>query len=379
MLDVNNINQAGGQIPGTSRRYDLGKGESRLDKKTFPIWHYGVVTDIDDPNDAGRIKVRVTSIDYDILDDEESSSTLNKQQTTYELPWCEPLLPKFINVVPKVGEMVKIITFDYRNKKLRRQYIGPVIGQQTPVDFFNSNYNEANLKVENKAYSSSWSQNGEAIDGVWKIYPDKTDVAILGRKNTDFILRDNNFYNEIVLRAGKIDPKTLDQRGTDTSPYILNKKNPGYISINFTQANALPNSVNNSVKTLNLQNDRSHINFVADKINLISHLGSTKKGEAPKILKGNDIFTQINVENNKLHPVVYGDVLWEFLTKLRSYVEGHIHKGSRREPDGDTTKNDLIQWFNENMGNQVSKKNPDGTDYLDLENCRFLSRGVRTN
>jgi hypothetical protein len=42
------------------------------------------------------------------------------------------------------------------------------------------------------------------------------------------------------------------------------------------------------------------------------------------------------------HPVVYGDILWEFMFLMKNYVEGHIHKGSRREPDGDRNKNDLI-------------------------------------
>ena len=85
------------------------------------------------------------------------------------------------------------------------------------------------------------------------------------------------------------------------------------------------------------------------------------------------------MENNQLHPLVYGDILWDFLSVLRPYIEGHIHKGSRREPDGDLSKNNLIKWFNDNMGAQVSKPNPDGTSYVDIENCTFLSKGVKTN
>ena len=45
------------------RRYDLGKGELTNDKKTFPLWHYGIVIDIEDPFDAGRIKVRIYDLD----------------------------------------------------------------------------------------------------------------------------------------------------------------------------------------------------------------------------------------------------------------------------------------------------------------------------
>jgi hypothetical protein len=357
------------------RRYDLGFGDARFDKKTFPLWHYGIVTDIEDPYNAGRIKVRIYPLDND--------TPILLEDVTFEaggLPWCEPLLPKFINVVPKVGEMVKIITFDYRNKKIRRQYLGPVIGQQSPSDLLTSNYNDAKLKVENKAYTSNWALNTEAIDGNWKIYPSKEDVAFLGRKNTDLILRDANYYDEIILRSGKIDSSSLTKSYVDnTSPVVLNKKNPGYVTINFTEASALQNSSNPEVKNLNLQNDRSHVNIVADKVNLISHEGSDRKGYVRSILKGEDVLAQIKTENEKLHPLPYGDVLWEFLNVLRPYVEGHIHKASRREPDGDITKNNLIKWFNDNMGNQVSKPNPDGTSYVTIENCRFLSKGVKTN
>lgn len=354
---------------------------------TSPIWAYGIVTSVDDPYNAGRIKVRVNGPASDGLDNDISVFSQNLEPKEGGLPWCEPLLPKFINVVPKVGEMVKVVTFDYRNKKIRRQYIGPVIGQQTVLDLKNSNFNEANLKVESQAYTTNWSINAAAIDGSWKIYPDKKDIAILGRINTDLILRDEDYYNEIILRSGKIKPDTLNETVKDRkSPYALNTKNPAYITINFTQAAAYQNSNIPDVAKLNLKNDTSHVNVVADKINLISHFGSVKKGKITKsngdnmvVIKGEDATTQIKIENDKLHPVPYGDILWEFLSVLRPYIEAHIHKGSRREPDGDITKNNLIKWFNDNMGNQVSKTNPDGTSYTDIENCNFLSKGVKTN
>ena len=359
------------------RRYDLGKGELTNDKKTFPLWHYGIVTDIEDPFDAGRIRVRIYPLDNDVptvLEDLPPNAG--------GIPWCEPLLPKFLNVIPKVGEMVKIITFDYRNKKIRRQYIGPVIGQQTPADFELSNYNDSRLKVENNGYTSSWSLNSEAINGLWKIYPDKEDIAFLGRKNTDIILRDQSYYNEVILRSGKIDPKSLNSVPSDNVSQVkLNITNPGYLTINFTQADALNSSANADIKKLNLDKDRSHVNVVADKINLISHVGSQKKGQVvPAIIKGDDVARQIDIENTKLHPLVYGDVIWEFLSVLRPYIESHIHKGSRREPDGDITKNNLLNWFNANMGLASSKPTTDGkSSYVEIENCGFLSKGVKTN
>ena len=366
----------------SEKRYDLGWGNIKADQKTFPLWYYGIVVSIDDPYDAGRIRVRIEGVDNDVPQATELNDPIKGG-----LPWCQPLMPKFINVIPKVGETVKIAVFDYRNKKIRREYIGPVIVQQRPPDFMNSPFFPSKWEVEVDNYNGAWTQEPESIDGDWKIYPDKEDIGISGRRNTDFILRYKENYDEVILRAGKIDYQSIignqneNENNVQGGSFKLNKKNPAYITINHT----LPQTYSSSAsgretnKKLNLDKDRTHVNIVADKLNLISHEGSSKKGFVKPIIKGDDILTQIKIENEKLHPLPYGDVIWEFMTKMRAYVEGHIHKGSRREPDGDQTKNDLIKWFNDNMGNIVEKESPDGTKYKEIENCRFLSKGVKTN
>lgn len=367
----------------SEKRYDLGYGDQRMDQKSFPLWFYGIVVSNDDPYDAGRIRVRIDGVDNDVPQNTELNSPKDGG-----LPWCQPLLPKYINVVPKVGETVKIAVHDYRNKKIRREYIGPVIAQQRPPDFIDSPYFPSKWRVETDEYNGAWTQEPESIDGDWKIYPDKDDIGISGRKNTDFILRSKKNYDEVILRAAKIDYQSIinNQASQNNSNVVggsfkLNKKNPAYITINHTLPQTYPSlgTQRETNKKLNLDKDRTHINFVADKINLISHEGSERKGFVKSILKGDDILTQIKTENEKLHPLLYGDVLWEFLVKMRAYVEGHIHKGSRLPADGDQTKNDLIKWFNDNMGTITEKQSPDGTKYSEIENCRFLSKGVKTN
>lgn len=365
-----------------SKRHDLGYGNLTKDKVSFPLWYYGLVVSNSDPYNAGRIRVRIDGIDNDISEDK----SLNDPKKG-GLPWCQPLMPKFINIVPKVGETVKIAVFDYRNKKIRREYIGPVIAQQRPPDFVDSQIFPAKWRVETDNYNGAWSENAASIDGSWKIYPDIDDISILGRRNSDLILRNRNTYDELVLRVGKIDYKSLID--TDTSSlsninggaYPLNIKNPAYITINYSlpdeaAANGVTVESNNS---LNLNNDRTHINLVAENLNLISHKGSSKRGFVNSIIKSENRLEQLKIEKEKLHPIPYGDVLWDFLSVLRPYVEGHIHKGSRREPDGDISKNNLIKWFNDNMGRIVPKELPDGTKYNEIEDCNFLSKGVKTN
>ncbi len=48
-----------------SRRYDLGYGNSQgkgVRLVTSPFWHYGRVVNIDDPYKAGRIQVRIITV-----------------------------------------------------------------------------------------------------------------------------------------------------------------------------------------------------------------------------------------------------------------------------------------------------------------------------
>jgi hypothetical protein len=366
------------------KRFDLGWGSNTADKRKFPLWYYGIVISVDDPYNAGRIKVRLEGIDNDVpaplsLKDPEEGG----------LPWCEPLLPKFINVIPKVNEVVKVAVFDFRNKKVRREYVGPVIAQMRPPDALNSPFFPTKYKVDNgNSYNGNWLLNKNSSDGDWKIYSNKDDIALTGRRNTDFILRNKEYYDEVILRAGKIEYNDIINNQASQNPtnvlggnFNLNRKNPAYITVNHSlpQTFSANSAEKETVKKLKLEKDRTHINVVADNVNLISHKGSSKKGFTKTILKGDDVLTQIKTENEKLHPIPYGDVLWEFLTVLRPYIEGHIHKGSRREPDGDNSKNNLIKWFNDNMGNEVTKTSPDGQQYKTIENCNFLSKGVKTN
>jgi|694.fasta_scaffold26989_10 hypothetical protein len=340
------------------------------------IWAYAKVVDINDPYDAGRIKVRMP------IEDRDTSIGLEDLSLDDGgLPWCEPLLPKYLNIVPEVGQLVKVTTFNIKNKKIRRQYIGPGISQIAASDLLNPEYDTQKTKIEFSSYTGKWSAKGDAIDGDWKIYPDKSDVAFLGKRNTDIILRNKNFFDEIQLRVGKIDSVTLNSASNSSfrdSPLILNKKNPGYITINFTEASGLQQKgISNNYKNLNLQKDRSHVNIVADHINFISHL----TGDQPKILQGQNIVQQIDVENSKLHPVIYGDVLWDFMQLLRSYIEGHVHKGAGKTiPDENSVKQNLIKWFNDNMGTPSKKTTSNGKDtYIEIDNCTFLSKGVKTN
>lgn len=62
--------------------------------------YYGEVVSIDDPNEGGRIKVRIPD--------------LNNKTSVDQLPFALPMLPKFFWILPQVGELVRIFIEDIR-------------------------------------------------------------------------------------------------------------------------------------------------------------------------------------------------------------------------------------------------------------------------
>lgn len=247
--------------------------------------YIGEVRSIDDDTDALRIKCRIKGIDDGVND--------------AELPWSLPFLPKFLNIVPKVGEAVKIIIFDLANQRKDREWIGPIISQPQ------------NLSYESYLFSSRTGKNYSTMNpdiapstlpDVTGGFPDKEEIAIQGRENTDIIQR----KKEVLIRAGKFDPEEI------VKPYNkkikLNIKNPSYVSLKLAD------------------NGTSWVNLVADRINLISHGGSPTM---PVIFDVNSDQDKLD----KLHPLPYGDVLLDFLKLVKTFCLTHVQSGPKLPPN----------------------------------------------
>ena len=93
---------------------------------------------------------------------------------------------------------------------------------------------------------------------------------------------------------------------------------------NFTST---PIEVKKKIKEVKIVKNKSDktsvINVVANKINFISHDGEhTFNLTDPKQLISDDEQQKIN---NEAHPIVYGDILVEFLQLVKKYVQLHVH------------------------------------------------------
>jgi len=251
--------------------------------------YYGEVININDPTDGGRIQVRIQGFDNRTGND--------------DLPWCYPLLPKFFHIYPQVGEVVRVFIEDTKYPERGRFWQGSIISQPHKIAF-DSIYTA--LSTTNMGLTIPEPAPSTYPDAIG-VYPLKTDVAIVGKVNTDVILR----TNEVHLRAGKHENDNVLK---------LNTKNPAAITLVFEQQQDNENYYSNTV-------------IMSDKIAIISHSGTPQfKSTRLEPKDRTRIFTEG-------HPVARGDVLVEALKILRNAIVNHIHGYSNLPAD----KNALIK------------------------------------
>jgi len=240
--------------------------------------YYGEVVSIVDTAEGGRIAARIPDLDTKTND--------------AQLPLAMPMLPKHFWILPQVGEVVRIFLEDTRYPQRGRHWIGSVISQphKIPYDGYFTALATTNVSVVNP------DKNPSSIPDAIGVFPDNEDIALVGRKNTDVLLKDK----EVLIRAGKHQIDNI---------LALNKENPAFLQMNFFQ---LPNN-NNTKTTL------STSVMMADKIALLSHDG------IPKFKSNGLEKTDMDRIFNEGHPMMRGDLAVEALEVIRDAILQHIH------------------------------------------------------
>ncbi len=250
--------------------YKRNVGNKQADIRNI---YWGEVTSIEDDTDGGRIRVRIPNLDNRIPND--------------NLPWSYPILPKFFHLYPKVGEVVRIFIEDVNYPQRSRYWMGSVISQLQKVEY-------DPLFTALSTTNVSFTQPENAIStfpDAKGVFPEKEDIGIIGRNNTDFILR----VGDVEIRAGQHEHKDV---------YKLNKVNPA--SIRATYDVTGETTISSSV-------------IMGDKIALISHEGVPKYQAAE--IDQND---RKNIFDTA-HPLGRGDTIVEALEILRKALVQHIH------------------------------------------------------
>jgi len=294
------------------RNISLGPGGARSSSQTKalsekPIIYIGKVIKIDEKHASNRLKVYVEK--FDKFEKDRKSRGVGKG-----LPWATPFLPLHLNIVPKVGEFVKILLHDSGNGEVRREYIGPIVPQKGEYLKEATQYDyQKGMEGSQIDFDKSIKKMPKAKRG---LYPTEDEIAIQGRENTDIIFKPS----EILIRAHKY---------LTDKPYEKNEKNPAYINIKtlgstgdeLTKSQIKASNGADKIKRAknDLSQTRTDINLVSNKIYLIGRDSNSS------IVK--PYFTAEEEEKieDVLHPIVYGDILKQFIQKLYNWAKAHQH------------------------------------------------------
>lgn len=265
--------------------------------------YYGEVVSIDDPTDGGRIKVKILGLD-------------NKTDNA-DLPWCYPMLSKFFHVFPKVSEVVRVFIEDIKYPERSRYWEGPVISQPQKIAFDVSYtaLSTTNMGIINPQPAVSTYPNADGV------YPLIEDIAIVGRVNTDIILR----INQVSIRAGKHENGDVLK---------LNIKNPATIDMIFETQQNTGNYYSNTI-------------IQSDKIAILSHDGNPQfKAARLTPADRQKIF-------DTGHPLGRADLIVEALKVIRDAIILHIHPYSNLPVD----KTAIINTLNSINFDAILQKN----------------------
>ena len=294
---------------GGSNKLNRGVPSYNDEKSSFNYLKYGEVKSIEDPLGLGRVKVWIKGTSINGGDDETFA-----REGVNGLPWCTPLLPKHLQVTPKIGEGVFIFLFSREKENADRLYIGPLISSPIKLDYDDAKTTALAGFTFGPFQAPVNVANIPDLNGV---FPDKEDVSIQGRFNTDITQR----KNEIILRVGKFDTKT-DNNVALENPYGIkfNTQTQGFIQIKNNVK--LPTESTTEAKT----RYGSVTNIVSNKINLITHNGSP----VFNVPKANDAIPTDELENilANAHQLPFGDILLRYLILLKEAFLSHVHNGN---------------------------------------------------
>lgn len=276
-----------------------------------------VISNLDD-TDSNKIKVRIRGLDDHLNDN--------------DLPFCFPMQTKFFSITPKKDETVFIITPYSNSPHIDRVYLGPIISQ--PQMLFKDSFVNGSLNGLDSGFSQQ-RQSPSTIPETKGVYPNKEDVSIQGRDNSDIIFKSK----EILLRAGKFE---------------LNNKNGEIPKFNFNSPTYI--QIKNNV-VLNKRDDVIErggvINVVGNKINLLTH----KDGSPRFILNDQDNMISPSEMEKILadaHPMVFGDLLVNYLKLMRNAFIGHVHPYNGLTPEDLSGRNDVDNFLSFDLNSILS-------------------------
>lgn len=183
------------------------------EQQTKQIIKYGICAANKDPHSAGRIRVifdkdlseiyRKNSNPEAILREIDNANFQKYAQNSYE-PWfmgdnikrtdpyvIEPFFPKHFQLIPKIGESIKVIFYNINSTNSPKEYVGPHISTKSELQYEDIDSGRSFTHISNiQKPTIDLTSN--------KFLPTEEDLALVGRFNSDLVLPNNSIY----LRAG---------------------------------------------------------------------------------------------------------------------------------------------------------------------------------
>ena len=292
-------------------------------KNLFP----GYVKDNKDPMMLGRVRVVPTLERYDDSLPEDWNEE-NDKWTAKDPFIFLPLLPYYVNQVPKENEFVNLIYYDNRERlDANKFYIqGPITRPQNNFkeDWKNSQSMLATGEFFKPANELRDRKTGITDPKIYGIYPEPGDNAILGRGTADVVVREN----DVLIRAGKLDP--LKSSSADFNIPVPNDKR------SFLQISTSPlEKIKGEPKTVTeyVKESRQVKNLVEWEITNLSTTGTTFDGSiklyslipVPETLS-NKIFLTSDLDSYKgttLYELNFtGKTSEQSLTIINDFIKG---------------------------------------------------------
>lgn len=270
----------------------------------------------------GTVREVENTYSEDAYDGQRVRAELFTDKTTKvsDIPWAFPLLPKSVQVIPKVGEAVFVINDG--TQKSQRYYIGPIISQPQ----YNTYCKKDDATSLLDGHLTLPIERISNVADTWGSFPNTEDIAMVGRGAEDVTLKfdENTKASEVDLRAGIRMEPTNDTNPNMRGNVIFNGTDPAYIQIKYKKG-----LVTGEGKEAN-----SVVNVVANKINIMSN----KDDDIAHNIGDRDTLVaedKIKDVMDNLHQVPKGDELVKLLELLKGAILHHVHPWAGMEQCGD--------------------------------------------
>ncbi len=293
-----------------SIRNNAGQSTGARGNQNNRIIYPAIVREVDDSAGYNRIKAEIVNLN----DFGQIYSGKDKDLTLSQLPLAIPLLPEFMHVRPKVGECVLVILENPTDPTSARYYIGPLINQQTKLDFqsFQSSqsiYNRNTFKGKDIAGSPSTNINKSAGE----LFATQDEIAFQGRKNSDIVFGDNT----VKIRTGIFNYPSFEENTTHPCKIELKIVNEPIATTGIKIADS---TINKDFKPFSQQN------IIATNINIFSPEGKFRNTTiGNKEVNYNQRLNDFGDLAKTLHPAVLGDELVGILNLIINYMFTHVH------------------------------------------------------